>query len=341
MNVLFLCVDMDGLHGSFLHVMEYAEYFKSNGWDVTIGSIYISDFNRQLAESKGFQVSSINGLPNLEYDLVYALHLLLFPALVCRGLRYKKAIAMSLSSFVPIEQLPPKRFLSQFDLIGALSQEAVDNSSRKFGIKPSLYKIIPNHIPLAFLEKSRDKKTWNDRVANVCVISNHYINEVAGIRNVAGFNVDYYGKDYNNPKYITPGLLLKYDVIITIGKTVQYGLGLGIPVFQYDIYGGCGYISPQNILHEELTNFSGRGTRRKLDANQLIREITDGYSEAVKNAPVLRELALKRYSIDKLVKDQLKYINSKDMPHPKLEGDALLFANAAFAAVDYMLHRHA
>ena len=70
------------------------------------------------------------------------------------------------------------------------------------------------------------------------------------------FNISYFGGK-NNVR-ITPDLLLKFDLILTIGKTVQYGLVLGIPVYNYDHFGGDGYITLQNIDFESNYGFTGK-----------------------------------------------------------------------------------
>lgn len=327
------------LHGSFLHILEYAEYFISIGYDVTIGSVYISPYNREIVEKRGINVFPVFQLPDVEYDIVYALHLIIFPALLLRGLKYKKAISMTLSAFLPIEMVPPIKFLPHFDMVNAISEEAVNSISRKFSIPNSMINVVPNHIPLNFVEMSHTKTEWNHAISRVAVVSNHSIDELKSLKEISTFKIDLIGKEYNNVKQITPELLLEYDALITIGKTVQYGLGLGIPVFEYDDYGGCGYITPENILDEEHFNFSGRKTRRKLTAEQILSELTQSYAQAVANAPILRELSLKRYSIDTLVQRQLEEITSRTLPHPKLKGDALLFANAAYASLSYMMGR--
>lgn len=40
-------------------------------------------------------------------------------------------------------------------------------------------------------------------------------------------------------KSITLEILSQYDVAITIGKTVQYCLVMGVPVYVYDKFGSC------------------------------------------------------------------------------------------------------
>ena len=89
---------------------------------------------------------------------------------------------------------------------------------------------------------------------------------------------------------ITPQILSKYDLIISIGKTVQYALGMGIPVYEYDYFGGNGYINKNNINEEAYYNFTGRPKCRRLSPQDIVHEIIDGYDEAVSNAFELKEI---------------------------------------------------
>lgn len=114
-------------------------------------------------------------------------------------------------------------------------------------------------------------------------------------------------------------------------------MGLGIPVYEYDHFGGCGYITLENFVEEGKTNFSGRGTRRKLDAESLLADIIHNYSLACQQASCLRKISLNIYGIDALIENQLKIVNSKNLPRPKLNVEAKLFCNAAFAAMSYIL----
>jgi hypothetical protein len=74
------------------------------------------------------------------------------------------------------------------------------------------------------------------------------------------------------PAITSAELLDHYDCVISIGKTVQYCLVQGIPVFLYDRFGGPGYLNESNYELAEYYNFSGRSK-------------PDGYSlhEAMRN----------------------------------------------------------
>ena len=99
----------------------------------------------------------------------------------------------------------------------------------------------------------------------------------------------------NNNVEITPQILMQHDVIITIGKTVQYALALGIPIYNYDIHGGGGYINLQNFEEAEFYNFSGRDNPRKLNSNEIAREILDHYKEICLQCGKLRNIAIEKF----------------------------------------------
>lgn len=337
MKILFLGMNLDGWHGSLFHIREYALFFKNRGDEVYVGSVFIAPQIRDFLEQDGIIVKDLDNVPlDITYDIVYALHLLLFPALLLKGLKYKKAILMSLSPYVPEEQLPPPSLWGQFDMLAVISEEIIEKYARNYGINKKALTVVPNHIPLNFINASSLKHAWAENIGKAAVISNHYVEEVDALKNAAPFEIDYYGLQYSNPVPVTPELLLRYDAVITIGKTVQYCLGLGIPVFEYDHFGGCGYITPENLDKEGKTNFSGRGTRRKLSPADLISELVKDYPEACVNAPVLRQAALQIYGIDKLIAKQIETLNARNSPRSKLNMEGRLFCNAAFVSLAHI-----
>ena len=121
--------------------------------------------------------------------------------------------------------------------------------------------------------------------------------------------MDYYGRKSGRYRPITPEILAKYDVIISIGKTVQYALGMGIPVYTYDRLGGSGYITLENIDKEEYHNFSGKSFCRKISSAEIAKEILDGFSKAVKQAQSLKKIAIDRYLLSKNIDRVIEILN--------------------------------
>jgi hypothetical protein len=102
---------------------------------------------------------------------------------------------------------------------------------------------------------------------------------------------------------IHPELLLNFDAVVTIGKTTQYCLVMGIPVYSYDHYGGAGWLSSENFAFEAFNNFSGYRTQRKLSATQLTSEIRGGYEKASSWSQRNMAKFAHHYSLDRQMKE--------------------------------------
>ena len=63
------------------------------------------------------------------------------------------------------------------------------------------------------------------------------------------------------PAITSAELLDHYDCVISIGKTVQYCLVQGIPVFLYDRFGGPGYLNESNYDLPSITISRGVPSR--------------------------------------------------------------------------------
>ena len=90
----------------------------------------------------------------------------------------------------------------------------------------------------------------------IAVISNHVPEEVQELADVleGQCSVEYIGIQYS-PKLVDAKLLKQYDLVITIGRTVQQCFALGVPVYVYDYFGGPGYITDENFGEAEKIIF--------------------------------------------------------------------------------------
>lgn len=224
-----------------------------------------------------------------------------------------------------------------FDLITAISPEIIARYRDEFQLDEKLFTLVPNHLPVDFIEKSGVKTQWAEKPGKLAVVSNHRVEELVEVAEATPWQTDFFGSEYGNSVTINPELLLGYDAIIIIGKTVQYVMGLGVPVFEYDYNGGCGWITRDNMESEAETNFSGRSTYAKMDAATLVRELAEGYANAVAQAARLREKALETFSIIKLITRQIRLVSV--LP-PKVSRFSQLthgFANTCCLAVENMI----
>ncbi len=104
----------------------------------------------------------------------------------------------------------------------------------------------------------------------------------------------------NDPKLMNCDLLKDADVVITIGKTVQYCLVSGTPVYVYDHYGGVGFLNDKNYEVAKIHNFSGREARRK-SGEKIAAEIMNKYEKAFPFYGKRRDLFKKDFLISNVL----------------------------------------
>lgn len=307
LKLLFTGNDFRFYSGSQMYICELAEYFQTKGYHITIASGYLSDNMTIKLKSKNINIIKANALPLDDiFDLVLAFHYPLITKLILKGLKFKQIINFCLSPYEKLEN--PVRFHHELPLIVANSQETKNKLINFDNIPENKVFILPNFLPDSFI--NLNIKLTNE-LKNIAVISNHIPNELAKLtNNTHGIHFHYIGIKYQQIE-ITPEYLSKFDAIISIGKTVQYCLGMRIPIFEYDRFGGCGYISIDNYESEKNKNFSGRATNRKLTSAEIIDELINGYNNALRESKLLQEKAINDFSYHNIDK-MLNLISSYD-----------------------------
>ena len=105
---------------------------------------------------------------------------------------------------------------------------------------------------------------------------------------------------------ISYDVISKYDLVITIGKTVQYCLVLGQPVYIYDHFGGCGFLDEKNLKSAKEYNFSGREKVNNKTPSQIVDEILTQYNTAssfiIENRPIFKKEFLIDYVAPNIIK---------------------------------------
>lgn len=265
-NILITLLRADGLHGSVVYTAELGKYLNACGFNVYCATIDITDEIRRMFSECGIAFYRIDKLPmDVHYDLIWAHHFPLLPYLIARGLKYDRIINSSLSNILPVEK--PIFFLENIDLILTLTDKTKRMFKIKYGCDKNKIIVLPNVAPDEFFDVNVDLPA---SVRHIAVVSNHPPHEIQKLRHtIPHVSVEYFGLRNNNSVAITPALLSKFDVIISIGKTVQYAMAMGIPVYNYDHFGGSGYITPENIDIEEASNFSGRSFFTKKQHQKL------------------------------------------------------------------------
>lgn len=302
MNILFTGFYFDGWHGSMIHICEIAEYLSSQGHHCYCASVSITDEVIQFAQNNGLELYLPQNLPSdITYDIVWAYHFPILGYLISCKLKYKKIHVGCLSSFVPLE-FPPL-FYNECSLLSVMSEETKEKLIKNYKIPANKIYVLKNLLPDCFASHT----CFPEKILKkIIVVSNHIPPEIKELpQHMPEIQIDFFGSSENTYQKITPEILSQYNVVISIGKTVQYALGMGIPIYNYDYFGGSGYITLQNYKKEEFHNYSGRSFCRKMSAKQIAQELVNNYFGVLSQVPALKEISIKNYllstHIDKIM----------------------------------------
>ena len=283
--------------GSEILTKQIAEYFEKKEYDVYIASLF---FGESLIKITNSNIKYINILTVDEivetFEIVWSHHSVVLSFCIFNlNLKYKKLILSVLSPYEPMEALPP--YYSLVDLIIANSHETKEMLLYETNNNLKQIEIFHNSVEKSFFRAP--KKDYI--LKKVAVISNHIpqeVRELEGLLNVMNIDIHLYGK-LDTYIEITPEIIQDYDLIITIGKTVQYAFASSVPVYVYDHFGGPGFLSPLNYLVEEKYNFSGRGNPVIKTSTVIFNEIINYYSKSIIDLAFFHNIALAKYDMNK------------------------------------------
>lgn len=335
-KILLTTTYVQNYTGSEISIYDLSKAFKDLGLEVIVGTFLYKEPLKNDFEKQDIKVYDLvkDKLPIKEYDLIWSQH---YPTLeyvlLNKKVKAKKVIFSSLSHFEPLES--PPTFIEDISLVVAHSEENKNYLIDK-EVDQEKIRILPNSVTQDFFKRVKVKE-----LNRLAVVSNHIPKEIKlAVEELErkGVEVDKYGKG-NNEILIKPAILSRYDAVITIGRTVQYALALGIPVYCYDHFGGPGWITPRNINQAEGFNFSGRDTNRKLKGNEIVLEIENKFPEVLGDLDTLRNIAKERYNLNdnlKEVLDELKNMSDVNISHirkkyPLLKNNSLVFTREFLA----------
>ncbi|AMN40370.1 glycosyl transferase family protein [Rhodoplanes sp. Z2-YC6860] len=140
--------------------------------------------------------------------------------------------------------------------------------------------VFHNAAPNAFFRSHFDKPATPRRIT---VVSNHLDPDVLGALEILkrSAQVQVFGGTATTSTLVCPEIIAATDLVISIGKTVQYALASRTPVYVYGHFGGPGYLDPENIERAHRFSFTGRCCERPLSAERLAQEILDQYGKGV------------------------------------------------------------
>ncbi|TFB54009.1 hypothetical protein E3O47_11105 [Cryobacterium sp. TMT2-17-1] len=185
-------------------------------------------------------------------------------------------------------------------------------------VDPDRLQVMGNAAPARFGDVSPTPN--NER--RITVVSNHIPPELVaafeGIRE--RFDLVVIGSQSElgaTPRRVTPDTLAGTDAMISIGKTVQYSIVAGVPVYCYDHFGGPGWITRANIEDARWENFSGRRAGTKTAA-EIVVEISEGFDDAVAEAALVRRDWTRVYLLPERLEDLLEFVSERRRPVSKL-----------------------
>lgn len=258
--------------GSEIVALEVAEHF-----DAVFTSYWAEE--PALSQVKNWQ--PVEAIKLEDFDFVWAQHHVLL-SLLDRITSDQRPYTVwaTLSPYEDMEQIPPSLLNEYVDVIAANSRE----TSKARGAHISFDNAAPREFH--FTREQRD-------LSNILFVSNNQPREMveaAAILKSKGYSLRFLGrgKEYRRTR---PEDIAWADCVVTIGKTAQYALASGTPLFIYDRFGGDGYVTEENYALNSDFNFSGRPHERRLDAAALAEEIiTEHRYRALPEQPVLNDV---------------------------------------------------
>lgn len=308
-NILITNYEMINYMGSEINASTIAKRFKELGYKVYMLAMYFDDPIYSKVKDDFDEIIDIKknefDFSSIEFDLVWVHHSFLLNWLIFENeIKAKKVIVSSLSPVVPFEFIP--QYANDLSLVLANSEETKEQLIKE-GINEVF--VLENYSFKRYFEQKNEVK----ELKNIAIVSNHVPNEVMEAKKMledAGYNVEIYGM-VGKCELINDDILKKYDAIITIGKTVQYAMSLQIPVYVYDVHGGEGYLTLENIEKNRIKNFSGRGFEKK-NAKEIYTEITQGFENTLKITPEIKKYAYDNFCFEDNINKILGIMKEKN-----------------------------
>lgn len=266
-------------------ILEFAELFQQMGHEVCVCANFIGAPMKAMAERAGCKLQladeSINAF---EFDLVMVINQI--APLLC----YQASEAMRSKTRFVFMHVDLNFTLSQPGLVHEpmladeiwLHSEEARAHFIELGLPRSKTYLFHNAAPPRFWRPERE---YSPELKRVLLVSNHLPDELLELKRELlgrGLAVTHMGRNGDDYGRLGPKVLQGVDVVISIGKTVQYCLASRTPIFVYDHFGGPGYLTEENYEQAAWYNFSGRCCQRKLCSAALADELIEGYSSAVK-----------------------------------------------------------
>lgn len=315
MNILITNFEIKQYSGSEINATTIAKRFKELGYTVYMAALDFGDplLSEVREESFDVLINLLDGdfdFSSIEFDIVWSHHSFMLDWLIFeKGLKAKKIVNSSLSP-VEVFEVPPL-YANDINMSIVNSQET-EAKLKEDGIINTY--LLENYSFKNYFEKNISIK----ELKKIAIVSNHVPEEIFELvkrLEENNYETQIYGIQ-GKREFITDEILKDYDVIITIGKTVQYAMSLKIPVYIYDKFGGPGYLTMDNMEINRAHNFSGRGYNKKT-VDEIYTEITEQFSLELEQLEEIKKYAKDNFCFEDKIDDVIKKLD--DMKNINLE----------------------
>lgn len=273
--------------GSTVVAYELACYLKENNAEVFVFTHFVDRPMSDFFKSKGIDIISAEDDPRLllnSFDYIWIHSQILPIVLIERINQFSGDFRFIFNHMSAIDNIADEfpyivgfeERISSLSLF--VSEEVHDKVSSFYENKPR-WDFFRNPVPMSFLKNIHYKSR---KLRKILIVSNHPPKEILEAKNklkAMGYSVDTLGEAQDFYELISAELIEDYNLVLTIGKTVQYCLVLGVPVFIYDCYGGYGYLNKENYNFALNYNFSGR-CGRKMSSDEIVNNILSNFNQA-------------------------------------------------------------
>lgn len=316
--------------GSEIYTLNIAKYFKSKGHNVTVATFLLEYPMKKHFREAGINAVEVLHLDKFEeyFDIAWCHHQSVFTHLLAIGGKAKKVIFYCLGHFTRLEEFPA--YAKDASLLMCLSKEAKDHLHDLFDDHPRSLKeihVLPNLVPDSYFIDYHNKLK---KINKIAIISNHPPEEItiaSDLLKNENIIVDLYSTCNKKPKLVTKKILLGYDAIITIGRTVQCCMALKIPVYIYDHFGGPGWLNITNFEQCMNYNFSGRGFNIKKSPETISSEILEMSDNLQNSRDELFQKAKEYFLMSKNIDIVLNNKINNDFSYGSFEQKACIQAN--------------
>ncbi len=287
---ILICQPMiAGITGSTVVVFELADFLIEQGAKVLIYTCYYGHPMRKFFEDKKIEVVCFDDEPNLhfaDFDYVWV-NSQIMPRSMIKDFKNEQNVRTIFCHMSSLDIIPDERpwivdFEEKICSLRLFVSEMTKKKNEVFMKKDTKWMLFANPAPDLYSELAVRKE--KQKPERVLIVSNHppkEIDEAKKILEKNNIEVKMMGElnTKNDPELMNRDSLKDADVVITIGKTVQYCLVSGTPVYIYDHYGGVGFLNDKNYEVAKIHNFSGREARRK-SGEKIAVEIMNKYEKA-------------------------------------------------------------